>query len=779
MKSYLRFLSRNKLYTAIMAVGLSVSLAFVIIMSCYVWQNFNVLRYYPDSERIYVAKSSRYAYTYRAFAEFVQTNIPEIEAATAIMPRSRQMMALGGEDWLDTRVALCADSRFFDVLQTKFIHGDKDVWENVNNAIVTQSFAESHGGRDIIGRSLVIAGHEQALTIAAIIEDFDKSIISNYNILLNLDNPYLFGEKPDRMTNIDEIWNGPITFVKTRKGTDPDEVCQRINELHKQEYNEDSPVFKLMTLKTAYLGGEENSFYPFLKIGNPGLMKIFSAIVLILLVSAIFNYVNLCAALAGKRSKEIASRMLLGEQRKEVLGRSIRESLLFVASCMALAILIAIAVMPSINTLINSGIPLEIRFTESYIVIYLGIMLLTALMCSLIPSLISIRFRPVEVVKGRFRYESRKIFSKIFIIIQNTIAVIIIAVTSVMGSQMKHMMEMPLGADVDNLYQCGVSTLSSSLESQLHELPYVKKVGKSYGRPGHISSASVIPLDYENKDFTYLGVICSDKNAFDMFGYEIIRQYGSSSGHGVWLSETAFGSLKMDPENPVLPERWYKVEEMEFAGVIKDFAMTTALNYGGSPATAVIVYPDDALPDNMGDFILQTEVLTSEDRDELYGICYDAINRLHGTDIVEAGFIRDLMDAEYADMKKQLTMVSIFMVIAIMLSALGQIAMSTYYAAEKEKEIGIRKVFGGTIRSESIRNIRDYMFYCLIACIIGLPVAIWISGRYLETFAYRMPAKPWIYILAGVTIFAVSLLAVLWQTLRAARTNPAQALKKE
>ena len=218
---------------------------------------------------------------------------------------------------------------------------------------------------------------------------------------------------------------------------------------------------------------------------------------------------------------------------------------------------------------------------------------------------------------------------------------------------------------------------------------------------------------------------------------------------------------------------------MEFAGVIKDFAMTTALNYGGSPATAVIVYPDDALPDNMGDFILQTEVLTSEDRDELYGICYDAINRLHGTDIVEAGFIRDLMDAEYADMKKQLTMVSIFMVIAIMLSALGQIAMSTYYAAEKEKEIGIRKVFGGTIRSESIRNIRDYMFYCLIACIIGLPVAIWISGRYLETFAYRMPAKPWIYILAGVTIFAVSLLAVLWQTLRAARTNPVDALKKE
>ena len=111
--------------------------------------------------------------------------------------------------------------------------------------------------------------------------------------------------------------------------------------------------------------------------------------------------------------------------------------------------------------------------------------------------------------------------------------------------------------------------------------------------------------------------------------------------------------------------------------------------------------------------------------------------------------------------------------------ALGQIAMSTYYATQKEKEIGIRKVFGGTVRSESIRNIFEYMVYCLIATVIAVPVSVWSAGRYLETFVYRMDLPAWIFVTASLSAFAISLASVLWQTIRAARTNPAEALKKE
>ena len=146
---------------------------------------------------------------------------------------------------------------------------------------------------------------------------------------------------------------------------------------------------------------------------------------------------------------------------------------------------------------------------------------------------------------------------------------------------------------------------------------------------------------------------------------------------------------------------------------------------------------------------------------------------------ISSGYISDLIEKRYESLDKQLAMVTLFMIIAIMLSSLGQIAMSTYYAIEMEKEIGVRKVFGSTVWGESIRNIWKYMLYSLMACAIGIPVAVLIAERYLETFVYRMSLKPWIFIVATASMLAVSLLSVLWQTLRAARTNPAEVLKKE
>ena len=189
MKSYLRFLSRNKLYTAIMAAGLIISLAFVIIMSCYVWQNLGVARrYYPDSERIMMVtgQTGVFKTSYRAMGKELLDNISEIEAATTLIYGS-EMMAINNEEWLDTRLTMNVDSGFFDVFETEFIYGDKDVWDDVNNAIITRSMAERYGGEKVLGMPLFIAGYDHILTVAAVIDDFDKSIFQNCNIILNLD----------------------------------------------------------------------------------------------------------------------------------------------------------------------------------------------------------------------------------------------------------------------------------------------------------------------------------------------------------------------------------------------------------------------------------------------------------------------------------------------------------------------------------------------------------------------------------------------------------------
>jgi putative ABC transport system permease protein len=121
----------------------------------------------------------------------------------------------------------------------------------------------------------------------------------------------------------------------------------------------------------------------------------------------------------------------------------------------------------------------------------------------------------------------------------------------------------------------------------------------------------------------------------------------------------------------------------------------------------------------------------------------------------------------------------VFMILALLLSLLDLLAMSTYFADEKAHDIAVRKVFGGTVDSETRRTIRDYMILVGIACIIGIPVAVFATQEYLKEFIYRLEGYWWIFVLAVVITFAVSLLSILWQTLKAAKTNPAVELKKE
>ena len=124
-------------------------------------------------------------------------------------------------------------------------------------------------------------------------------------------------------------------------------------------------------------------------------------------------------------------------------------------------------------------------------------------------------------------------------------------------------------------------------------------------------------------------------------------------------------------------------------------------------------------------------------------------------------------------------LMELFMGLAILVSLLGLLAMSAFFASEQTRAIAVRKVFGGTVGGEVMRGVGSYMLLVAIACVLAVPVAVWLSGRYLEGFNYRISGYGWIFAVAVAVALVISFLAVLWQTLKAARTNPAMELKKE
>ena len=143
------------------------------------------------------------------------------------------------------------------------------------------------------------------------------------------------------------------------------------------------------------------------------------------------------------------------------------------------------------------------------------------------------------------------------------------------------------------------------------------------------------------------------------------------------------------------------------------------------------------------------------------------------------GFIKDINRKQLAPVKRTLRLVELFAILSVLIALLGLLAMSTYFADENTKQIAVRKVFGSDVSHETWRNVRSYMVLTGIACVIGIPLAIWAARLYLQRFAYRVEGYGWVFIVAVLISLAIAFATVLWQTLKAARTNPAIELKKE
>ena len=300
MKSYLRFLSRNKLYTAIMAVGLSVSLAFVIIFTCYVRQQLEVCNHYPDSDKIYLVSMEGVIYTYHALAQELEESIPELEEAVLVQDYYNSYTFEGEASSQEGVLVVGKD--FFDVFQTRFLYGSSEDFNSKTNAFVTESFALKHGMEGVIGKKLVDGDKE--FVIAGIIEDFTNTVFRNYEVILNAASDYY-----DTRENY--IVSSIKTFIKVNEGADIEMIRSKleknITKLNERRNFVSEKGIDLVRLDKLYLS-ELNDGRVGIKKENGSRLLILCIVVLVLLISAIINYVNLNVAIAERRGKEQAIR---------------------------------------------------------------------------------------------------------------------------------------------------------------------------------------------------------------------------------------------------------------------------------------------------------------------------------------------------------------------------------------------------------------------------------------------------------------------------------------
>ena len=765
MKSYLKFLSRNKLYTAIEAVGLAVSLSFVIIIGSYVWQQYAVTWENPDRERVYVPGTPGFPALTYGFPDAIG-NIPEIESVSR-MCNVVVHPVIRGENTEAESVGV--EPEFFEICpQFRFVEGSADVLSAPNNAILSASFARKHSLS--VGEALDITG--SSYVVGAILEDLKGTVIKPYDIFLNA------AVYKDEWQPFDN-YGSTVTLIKVRPETDRKELYDKLESVCKDVY---SSIYGQSFFEHLELSRYDELFFKetegFFRHGDKATLRILMLVGLLLLLSAILNYINLSVALTGKRAKEMAVRQLSGASRAGIIWKYVAESIAFTAVCFAAGLLLAEAFCPAMNALLNNpDIPIKIIWSPGYVFAYIVIILLVGVLCGIFPAMMSGRYNPVDVMKGGYRRRSKMVFSKVFIVLQNALAVILIALAITMEAQMHKTQERPMNCNIENIFflKDFSGEDNAPLKDALEALPCVRRIGRSSGVPGSINMGQY-STTRDGQDILYK-LIRMDSTAFSMFGFEILEDFHAPQFNSVWFSDKSFAATGFDSDyhdiSGTLSRRTKGCEQV--AGVFKSFPTNNA-NIGEEDYAIVSLMRSEDIP--FAGWVIET----TPDRKAAKAQIMEAYdNSIKGKQIYGslAFWVDENIAEAWKPARNNMRLVEIFMLLSIIIALLGLVAMSTYYADEKSRDIAVRKVFGGTVDTEAQRTIREYMVLVGIACVIGIPIAVYAAQEYLKDFIYRLEGYWWIFVVAVLLTGLIAFVSVIWQVLKAAKTNPAIELKKE
>ena len=765
MKSYLKFLSRNKLYTAIEAVGLAVSLAFVIIIGSYVWQQYAVTWENPDRERVYVPGTPGFPALTYGFPDAIG-DIPEIESVSR-MCNVVVHPVIRGENTEAESVGV--EPEFFEICpQFRFVEGSADVLSAPTNAILSASFARKHSLS--VGDALDISG--SSYVVGAILEDLKGTVIKPYDIFLNA------AVYKDEWQPFDN-YGSTVTLIKVRPETDRKELYDKLESVCKDVY---SSIYGRSFFEHLELSRYDELFFKetegFFRHGDKATLRILMLVGLLLLLSAILNYINLSVALTGKRAKEMAVRQLSGASRAGIIWKYVAESIAFTAVCFAAGLLLAEAFCPAMNALLNNpDIPIKIIWSPGYVFAYIVIILLVGVLCGIFPAMMSGRYNPVDVMKGGYRRRSKMVFSKVFIVLQNALAVILIALAITMEAQMHKTQERPMNCNIENIFflKDFSGEDNAPLKDALEALPCVRRIGRSSGVPGSINMGQY-STTRDGQDILYK-LIRMDSTAFSMFGFEILEDFHVPQFNSVWFSDKSFAATGFDSDyhdiSGTLSRRTKGCEQV--AGVFKSFPTNNA-NIGEEDYAIVSLMRSEDIP--FAGWVIET----TPDRKAAKAQIMEAYdNCIKGKQIYGslAFWVDENIAEAWKPARNNMRLVEIFMLLSIIIALLGLVAMSTYYADEKSRDIAVRKVFGGTVDTEAQRTIREYMVLVGIACVIGIPIAVYAAQEYLKDFIYRLEGYWWIFVVAVLLTGLIAFVSVIWQVLKAAKTNPAIELKKE
>lgn len=773
MKSFWNFLRKNKLYAAVNLVGLTVSMAFVLLLAVYIQRQLTTDSFQQNADRIYVVANEDNVTMGYWLDKHLKNNFPEIEKGCCVANiASAAAFNIDGERVYGSTMA--ADSTFFEMFSYDLLEGNKADWRvSQDRCMVSREFANAHfGDKDPLGQiiSFNYDGSFQ-LTVCGVYEDFGNSILKAPDVLIRGD------IMPKINSSHDEFMSyagGGVCFVMTYLGADLQarqsdilDWCEENFWVYKRQYDN----VRLIPLRNMYFLDDGNKDWTeTIQFGNRSFVNLLLAMCILLLAFAVLNYINMTTALTGFRAKEMATRRLVGSDKRSIFLKVISESTLICGISMLLAILLAEALSPLASQILKYQVSIFKAVMPVNVLLVLGFIALLGVLSGIVPALLIQQAQPIEIVRGTLRLKTKTVYSKVIIIVQNVVAVVMLVSALTMGLQIRHMISADLGYNtkdilvVDNAF--GQTEQIRPLLDRLRAEPCVEEVGQGDGIP--LGGTNNLTMEMPDGHWVSFQQIQGDDKYFDILGLKVKQD---NHQRAWWLNEYAFKQIGI--EETATEFQSAKNGTCQIGGIYYDFKIRPL----EEDQSAAMIYNRGENPDDDYPWILL--VKTTGDQAAAKKQVEAACKEVFPDRLFEAQYIEEMIEDGFADESRVLNIVLIFTLLFILMSALGLFAMSSYYMQQEIRSVSVKKVFGADYSGVLKELVLSFMKMVGIAFVIGVPIAWFIMNRWLSGYGHRIDLYWWIFALAGLTVAFIAAISVLYQSIKTARTNPAEALKKE
>ena len=756
MKSYLRFLSRNKLYTTIEVVGLSIALAFVIILGTVLIDKSQVNDDIKDADEIYSLTTD-----YEEWGTFIGA-VGDLEEILATIPQIKEWCL-----FYDTRqytlktesndntlvIPMYVTPNFFTFFGFELSSGySESALQDKDAVVLSREVADMlYPNEDPVGKTVRIPKSEDygnaftlddiskeseyiAYRITGVIDGLGKCVLPEGDI-------YLLGD-----TNT--IGRQGCMF----RTDSPDNIEDILNAI--QNYSADIGIIPFEDIKDGDIDCPR-----YRNIADPVLFKIFVLICIVILAFSLLNYISLTLAFSRFRLKEAATRSLLGTSKTETIVRCIAEAFILVLCSYFLAMLIVMAVRNEISSYLS--IDIILLRDGSVLTATLITAFITALIAGGINSLMNRRYRPIDVIRGESRYQDKSYVGKVFIGIQSAICLATVVVGMVISMQTRKMTDYPVGYNTHNI----ISVMGDDYKKYIDELSqmhFVEKVGIAsnsfirYVYPQELKGVNWVPLRM-------------DQNAFDMLGIKV-KEYLELSGMSLQNAYTTEKGLQLAASLNM--SAW----ENKYIGLLEDVHFGSVKEISSENTIFDIVIKDDYSQYFSGNILIKVSGDQDEAKEQIRNFF---VEKGEDTPQLTILTLEEANLLNYEEESKLMRLVAVFSLISILLTALAIIALSSYYEQISTHDTAVRKVFGVSRKHIFWSTVWGFIYPVLIGAAVALPVSYFYMERWLQNYLVRIDNSLTIYFGALALVLVVTMSAVIIQSLRLMRTNPAEALKKE